>query len=353
MNIRCVMIHNNTRLRTAIQVFVFFMLLLLSIGCQSAEDSETLTPTATKIPATPIQALLQTQIPASTETAMHLEPTPTEAMIEPPQNESTLLPSPTDSPEPEVTPTPPPEPTFYVVQSGDTLIDIADNFNVSLDALVVANGFASLDELALVVGSELEIPLCEAHEVMPGNTLASIAQICGHTLDELIVANIERLAPLGSLEAVPVGFVLYLPQESNTPEGLDCSTQPAREQVIEYKPAQGEGLFCLSQKFGVSTASIIQGNADRLTGGAAFGDESLLIAPADGALYTVTADDIDAGTILTDLADWYDVELEAITDWIGNPVSGSLIEGQQLFINGANLAFGIFQPQADDDEGGE
>ncbi len=185
---------------------------------------------------------------------------------------------------------------------------------------------------------------------MSGNTLAGIAQLCGVTLDDLILANIDRLAPLGALEAVPIGFTLYIPVERQTSEELDCTPRPAREQVIEYRPRPGEGLFCLSQMFGVSTAALIQGNIRQLTGSSVYGEVSLLIPPIDGALYTVTADDIESGVTLADLASWYGVEPEAITDWNGNPVEDPLSKGQQLFIPEATLSFGIFQSQPPETE---
>ncbi len=185
---------------------------------------------------------------------------------------------------------------------------------------------------------------------MPGNTLAGVAQLCDVTLDELVAANLQRLAALGSLESVPLGFVIYIPQETETVGEVDCNAQPAREQVIEYKPGPAEGLFCLAQKFGISTAAIIQGNIQQLAAGATIGEDSLLIPPVDGAIYIVTSEDAIAETTLADLAEWYDVEPDSIRDWNGNPVSDPLVEGQQLFVLGANLVFGPFNSQPTSEE---
>lgn len=338
------MVHSwPVRTRKPVILATLILSVLLAAACQSDQITVIPLPTDTKVAATPIQALIQTQIPEFTETTPAPDPTGDEGQPKTATSETILPPTPTASPEP--TPTPPPEPSFYIVQPGDTLVGIAEQFDVTLDSLVAGNGYIALNEFALVVGNEIQIPLCETHRILSGNTVAGIAQLCGVSLDELVTANIDRLAAIGSLDAVPVGFDLYIPQESDTPDGVDCSSQPNREQVIEYEPAPGEGLFCLSQKFGVSVATLIQGNVQRLSGDEVYGDVSLLIPPIDGVLYVVTPADVESGVSVTDLADWYEVDFEAVTDWNGNPVSDPLREGQQLFVIGANLFAGVFQSQ--------
>ena len=49
-----------------------------------------------------------------------------------------------------------PEPIVYTVQDGDTLIGIAFQFNVDLDALMLANGMSNADFLS--IGQTLYIP---------------------------------------------------------------------------------------------------------------------------------------------------------------------------------------------------
>ena len=322
------------------------LLSLLLLGCQPAGRA-TPQPTFTRVPATPIRSLIQTLNPIASSTAaaatrdapVATQPLPT-----------VTSPAPTPEPGPTATATPIAQPTFHTIEAGDSLLGIAEQFGVSLNALLIANGFGSADQLPLVVGNELQIPLCEAHQIVSGNTLAGIAQLCGLSLDDLVTANIVALAALPTLDSVPLGFVLAIPPTSDTPEDLDCNARPAREQVIEYQPGPGEGIFCLSQKFGISTAAIVQSNFDRLAGVESYGQYSLLIPPLDGVLYVASADDVTSGAEVTDLAEWYEVEVEAITDWNGNPVGGPLRDGQQLLIAGANFIFGPFQsrpPESD------
>ncbi len=70
----------------------------------------------------------------------------------------TATPSPTPSPIPSPTPkaTATPSTTIYIVKDGDTLLDIADKYGVSVDALLKANGLSDPDKLS--VGDKLTIP---------------------------------------------------------------------------------------------------------------------------------------------------------------------------------------------------
>ncbi len=83
-------------------------------------------------------------------------PVPTAAVELP-----TVTPRPTSTPAPATpaptsTPSPPPTPIIYKVQAGDTLIDIAKKFGISVEALQEAN--AILNPELLQIGQELVIP---------------------------------------------------------------------------------------------------------------------------------------------------------------------------------------------------
>jgi LysM repeat protein len=312
---------------------------LILAACQATEEA---TPTPESEEATPTLSPTQastatTEIETETAETAAPEPSPT-SPVPSPTAPLTATPEPTATP----SPTPPPDPTFYTIQSGDSLLGIADQFDVTLDELLYANGFASLDEALLIVGNQLQIPLCEAYQVASGNTLSGIGQLCDVTLDDLVTANIAALAPLGTVDAVPVGFVLVIPPPSSPDNLPACNPQPEREQVIEYTPAPGEGILCLTQMFGVSTATIIQANTALLSENV-YGQVPLLFPPVSGAVLTINEVDINNSITLVDIADWYEVPVENIVDWNGNPVSDPLTEGQQLFIPGANLLFGVFQ----------
>lgn len=89
---------------------------------------------------------IPTDTPAPTSTAT---PEPTDT----PEPSATL--EPTDTPEP--TPTATPEPQTYTVQGGDTLLSIAQSFGVTVDAILQANPEISDPEL-IRPGQEIVIP---------------------------------------------------------------------------------------------------------------------------------------------------------------------------------------------------
>jgi LysM repeat protein len=104
---------------------------------------------------TPVALTSPTPTPTATPTAT---PTPTAS----PTAEAT--PSPTASPTPEPTPTPTPTPTpepppftEYEVQPGDTLSSIAQAFGTTIDEIVRINGLESQDVI-ISVGQKLLVP---------------------------------------------------------------------------------------------------------------------------------------------------------------------------------------------------
>jgi murein DD-endopeptidase MepM/ murein hydrolase activator NlpD len=95
------------------------------------------------------------------------------------------------APTPQVTPTPA---WIYVVQSGDTLYDIAQRHGLSWDLLAAANDLA--DPYLLTPGQQLIIPPVPeqplpgiVHQVLPGDTLKSISLRYGVSQFDLIQDN--------------------------------------------------------------------------------------------------------------------------------------------------------------------
>ncbi|MGH2446427.1 MAG: LysM peptidoglycan-binding domain-containing protein [Candidatus Limnocylindria bacterium] len=102
----------------------------------SASPTAPPTPTPT---ATPVATVIETPSPAPTQPTATVAPTVVPTAV------------PTATPEP-----PPPTPRTYVVQEGDTLALIAQQFGVSIAAIQSANGIE--DPNTIIIGQVLVIP---------------------------------------------------------------------------------------------------------------------------------------------------------------------------------------------------
>ena len=112
---------------------------------------------------------------------------------------ATLIPSPTLTPSatPTATPsaTPTPQLRQHVVQAGDALLDIAEQYEVDLRALLAANDISNAD--VLYVGQVLTVPSSaptpapdqRTHIVQAGETLLGIAEKYGVATEALLQAN--------------------------------------------------------------------------------------------------------------------------------------------------------------------
>ncbi len=105
--------------------------------------------------------------------------------------------------------------TIYTVQRGDTLYDIANKFNTSVDTIKQLNNLTSNN---IYIGQELRVPANEIedeeeyiiYEVVKGDSLWSIAQRFGITVDELI--NLNNLTSIN----LQIGDQLKVPGSNNS-----------------------------------------------------------------------------------------------------------------------------------------
>ena len=156
----------------------------------------------------------------------------------------TITPSPTRTATPTLTPTPQPTstpvpPQTYNVQTGDTLLDIAAEFDITVDEL---KAFNNLDSDNIAAGQSLRIPPPTPtpgptqtpapldpgatvapfllHTVRLGDTLSTIAEQYGVLVADIRAAND---IPANS-ETINVDQVLTIPQYTPTPEPQIAAT---------------------------------------------------------------------------------------------------------------------------------
>jgi len=157
-------------------LLILIVLTLVIMGCQRPKP-QIILPEATEPVSTPTTA--PTTVPQVTETPLPPSPTPTAAPVETP----TALPTAT------------PGVMVHTVSFGETLFSIAQAYGVTVEAIAAANGLTY--PYLIYVGQELVIP--EVGEATPvagqvyvvqyGDTLFSIAQAYGTTVEALAEAN--------------------------------------------------------------------------------------------------------------------------------------------------------------------
>ena len=172
----------------------------------------------------------------------------------------------------------------HVVARGDTPLGIALKYNVTLEALLLANGLD--DDDVLSIGQELVVPSGVGgaepvaapaepviHEVASGDTLLAIARRYGVDLDDILEANglSERsvlrvgqeleipgtLAPAAATSA-PVA-VTPTPARTTLPSPMPTE----RPAVITHTVAKGDTLGQIGLMYGVSSDAIAAANGIR------------------------------------------------------------------------------------------
>lgn len=175
--------------------------------------------------------------------------------------------------------------TSYAVASGDTLSRIASRFNVSVDVIKHYNGKTGN---ALRVGETLKIPgkaesrmtasaMRDTQEAKPskaeqektrtlaktranfvvreGDTLWSIAKQYNTSVATLAKAN-----GMSSRGALSVGQKLYIPDHGLAASRRSQEKAEETKQLVTYKVKQGDTLFSIAKRFGVSLSSLLAWN---------------------------------------------------------------------------------------------
>ncbi len=176
--------------------------------------------------------------------------------------------------------------TIHVVQRGETLYRIAQEYGVTVHDLALMNGIVNSGNIR--VGQRILVPNGEvpeatvplSHTVQAGETLQSIANFYHVSIDELVAMN-----EISNPSAIYVGQVLRLvPDENAIPEPTEAPSEQATEApppttAAETAPAatevptdtapiqnlvhivkRGETLYRIAQEYGLTVNDFVAAN---------------------------------------------------------------------------------------------
>lgn len=205
---------------------------------------------------TPAPTLAQTTI--ATKPTATATPTPTSAFSELTGTETAATPVPTATPKSEAATST--EGATYTVRWGDTLSSIAQSHGTTVDEIKAANGLTS--DL-IVVGQELIIPGGTevpsetsapstggptVHIVQPGETLFSIGLRYGTTVDAIAQAN-----------GIVNPWFIYVGQELAIPGGSG-GTRPSGSTGTTYVVQPGDTLYSIAVRYDTTVQALMVAN---------------------------------------------------------------------------------------------
>ena len=235
-----------------------------------------------------------------------------------------------------------PEEGTYVVQSGDSLYSIANEFDVSVQDIIDWN---NLDNDFLQIGQELivvdpsngeepepdpEEPEDNIYVVQSGDYLYGIANQFGISVQDIIDWN--------DLESdfLQVGQVLIVVDPSNSEDPEEPEPDPEEPDNNIYVVKSGDYLYRIANEFGITVDNLIDWN--NLESNSLFvGQELIVVDPDNGAEEPDPGDPediiyvVEAGDYLYRIAAEFGVTVQDIIDW-NNLESDALQVGDQLII---------------------
>ena len=164
------------------------------------------------------------------------------------------------------TATPAPTATTHVVVEGDTLSAIADQYGVTVEAIMEENDIS--DASLIFVGQELTIPAAttgsedattpdggsQTHVVVEGDTLSAIAEQYGVTIEAISEAN-------GLTNSVIfVGQELTIPEAAPAPDPTAAPEATSESGPATYTVKDGDTATGIAEAFGVTLQALADAN---------------------------------------------------------------------------------------------
>jgi LysM repeat protein len=195
---------------------------------------------------------------------------------------------------PTITPTPTPSgPVTYIVESGDTLFSIAEQFGISIDQLLAYNPEIAANPNSIGVGSQIIIPAADSplpsktalptnlapgarieYVVETGDTLQSIAAQFNSTAEAIATASKILVT-----DVLFVGKVLIVPVNIATPTPTSRVPSPPRQR--RPQPHARRNSNCRSRRRRHSAARFA---SPRPVATTAEGVGFLMVSPAAGSI---------------------------------------------------------------------
>lgn len=238
-----------------------------------------------------------------------------------------------------------PEEGTYVVQSGDSLYSIANEYDVSVQDIIdwnnLDNDFLQIGQELIVVdpsnGEDPEEPEPDPEEpddniyvVQSGDSLYSIANEFDVSVQDIIDWN--------DLESdfLQVGQVLIVVDPSNSEDPEEPEPDPEEPDNNIYVVKSGDYLYRIANEFGITVDNLIDWN--NLESNSLFvGQELIVVDPDNGAEEPDPGDPediiyvVEAGDYLYRIAAEFGVTVQDIIDW-NNLESNALQVGDELII---------------------
>lgn len=242
----------------------------------------------------------------------------------------------------------------YTVQPGDTVVNLAQKYNVTPSTIVWANNLKDPDKLP--AGQALLIlPMSGVlHTLKADETIQQVAELYqvdrntildanGLALDKQLTPSTQLVIPGGRpieparVETSTRAVERPQPGTQRSPSGAPAATQPVPQPTaikpIAYDVQEGDSIVSIARRFGVSTGTIALANG--MTGASADDlkiGQRLRVLPVDGILHRV-----GDGQMVRELAGFYGVETSAIIKANGLVEPYVLQPGQEIVIPGGKL----------------
>ena len=160
----------------------------------------------------------------------------------------------------------------YVVQPGDTLSEIAQRFGTSVDALVRANG---IDDPDLILAGQIlcvpprgeqQVLPTEPYIVQPGDTLSSIAEDFHLSVDDLVRFNRIRnpdLIFVGQIVCAPLDapglgtIAVWIVRPGDTLSEIGERFDVTAEQIARHNGIQVDDTIFPGQRLRIPNPDII------------------------------------------------------------------------------------------------